>query len=1065
MRVKMHLLLVTLMLMIASVAGAQVTTSSVSGKIVADNENVIGATITAVHEPSGTKYNAVTNHQGRYAIQGMRSGGPYTITISYIGYNQEVFRNVNLALGQEEVINANLKEDARSLGEVVVNGQAGKGGNGAATNFSQQQIENTPTIDRNIYDVAKLSPLVTENKFGGITIAGTNNRYNSFQIDGMVSNDVFGLTSSGTNGGQTSANPISMDAIEQIQIAVSPFDVRQSGFTGGAINAITKSGTNTFKGTAFGYYTDENMYGRYSQLDRETRKLNEQSTQTYGFTFGGPIIKDKLFFFTSLEYKKNEYPASNWAGKDGYFMTEDYARQLSDIYYKYTGIRESYGRRDVDRESMGLLGRLDWNINDNNHLSFRYQGNISYADNYSAGTHSYTFNNSGYRIKDRTHSFVAEWTSRIGQKYYNELRAGYTRVRDHRAIPYGGPTLYFSGTNTVSLGTDYSSGVNSLDQDVYTLEDNFSIYSGNHTITLGTHNEYYYIKNGFYQAAFGEYSYNFSDLEEFLANPDLLPTSYQMKYSDEGLTGSSYWITPFKAGQFGLYIQDKWDVSHLFQLTYGLRLDVPFYFNRITYNDAFNRTEYWSKEHNAIIGRRPANSVLASPRVGFRWYFDDSHQSLLRGGVGIFNGRAPFVWLENEWANTGMEMKGLNIRNSRGNYAGPTFGQYGRATTDQIRDEFGAKGGVNPDIVTVDHKFKFPQVFRANLAWEQQLPGGIKMTLEALYSKNLNAVWFENLCLKENGTVYAVPGVEASGVPYYSSSQTDTYYDENGQRQTLRANSVINLSNISKGHSYSFSVKFDKSFDFGLDLMASYTFGHSYSVNDGTSSVASSNWKYYYSADPQSKDVTYSLYDRPHRVVAQIGYNSKRYGGRRWQTHAALTYNGQSGQRYSLIMSDNSSASYNGDYARGNTTLYIPTKTELQNMNMSDEDKASFETWIEGDDYAKDHRGRYAPRNSNMAPWENLFDFHFAQDFFYLKERGSKISIVFDIVNVGNLLNKKWGKVYSSAYAENILNVTSVSYDRNTKIATPSYRFLGYKPEVSDIYSRWHMQLGLRATF
>ena len=845
-----------LMLFFTTSLMAQVTTSSINGKVVAGGETVIGATVTAVHVPSGTTYNAVTNTDGRYTIQGMRVGGPYKVTISYIGFKDDNRTNIFLALGEPTVINADMKEDAKTLTEVTVTGRAGHGGNGAASNFSKQMIENAPTVDRNVYDVAKLSPLVNNNKFGGISIAGTNNRYNSFQIDGMVSNDVFGLTSSGTNGGQTGANPISMDAIEQIQVAVSPFDVRQSGFTGGAINAITKSGTNKFTGTAFTYYTDENLYGRYSQVYKKTQKLSDESTKTYGFTFGGPIIKDKLFFFTSLEYKKNSYPSTYYAGAPGYFMNTQTAQQLVDIYKNITGIEESFERRNINQEGTSLLGRLDWNINNKNHFTLRYQGNFSYADKFGNGKQSFFFNNSSYRMKDRTNSFVAELTSHISNSLYNEFRLGLTSVRDKRATPYSGPTLYFSGDNyTVNMGTEYSSGVNSLDQDIWTLEDNFSIYSGNHNITVGTHNEFYDMKNGFIQAAFGNFAYNFNQLGSvdratqvftptaagFLNNQGIIPNSgYQMKYSDEALTGTTQWRTPFKAGMAGIYVQDKWDMSTAFQLTYGIRFDIPFYSNKISINDKFNATDNWAKT-GVVVGRRPASCVMVSPRVGFRWFMNEDHTSLLRGGVGIFNGRAPFVWIENAWANTGMEMRGINIRSNSTSPLPPTFLADGGKTPDQIRATYGNAGGVNPDIVTIDRHFKFPQAFRANLAWEQQLPYGVKMTLEALYSRQLNAVWFNNIALQPNGDIYAVDGVEASKTTYYKSNQNDTY-TLNGTTGKYYANSVINLKNINRGHSYSLSAKFEKSFDFGLDLMASYTFGHSYSVNDGTSSVAMSNW-------------------------------------------------------------------------------------------------------------------------------------------------------------------------------------------------------------------------------
>ncbi|EFV05139.1 TonB-dependent receptor plug domain protein [Segatella salivae DSM 15606] len=769
MQKKLHLLM-ALMLFFTTSLMAQVTTSSINGKVVAGGETVIGATVTAVHVPSGTTYNAVTNTDGRYTIQGMRVGGPYKVTISYIGFKDDNRTNIFLALGEPTVINADMKEDAKTLTEVTVTGRAGHGGNGAASNFSKQMIENAPTVDRNVYDVAKLSPLVNNNKFGGISIAGTNNRYNSFQIDGMVSNDVFGLTSSGTNGGQTGANPISMDAIEQIQVAVSPFDVRQSGFTGGAINAITKSGTNKFTGTAFTYYTDENLYGRYSQVYKKTQKLSDESTKTYGFTFGGPIIKDKLFFFTSLEYKKNSYPSTYYAGAPGYFMNTQTAQQLVDIYKNITGIEESFERRNINQEGTSLLGRLDWNINNKNHFTLRYQGNFSYADKFGNGKQSFFFNNSSYRMKDRTNSFVAELTSHISNSLYNEFRLGLTSVRDKRATPYSGPTLYFSGDNyTVNMGTEYSSGVNSLDQDIWTLEDNFSIYSGNHNITVGTHNEFYDMKNGFIQAAFGNFAYNFNQLGSvdratqvftptaagFLNNQGIIPNSgYQMKYSDEALTGTTQWRTPFKAGMAGIYVQDKWDMSTAFQLTYGIRFDIPFYSNKISINDKFNATDNWAKT-GVVVGRRPASCVMVSPRVGFRWFMNEDHTSLLRGGVGIFNGRAPFVWIENAWANTGMEMRGINIRSNSTSPLPPNFLADGGKTPDQIRATYGNAGGVNPDIVTIDRHFKFPQAFRANLAWEQQLPYGVKMTLEALYSRQLNAVWFNNIALQPNGDIYA----------------------------------------------------------------------------------------------------------------------------------------------------------------------------------------------------------------------------------------------------------------------------------------------------------------------
>jgi Outer membrane receptor for ferrienterochelin and colicins len=1059
MQKRLHFLL-ALMLFFTTSIMAQVTTSSINGKVVAGNEDVIGATVTAVHVPSGTTYNAVTNSSGRYTIQGMRVGGPYKVTISYIGYKNEERKGLNLELGEATVIDADLKEDARELGEVVVSGVAGKGGMGASSNFNQKQIENAPTVDRNIYDVAKLSPLVSSNKFGGITIAGSNNRYNSFQIDGMVANDVFGLAASGTNGGQTGANPISMDAVEQIQVVASPFDVRQSGFTGGAINAITKSGTNDFHGSAYTYYTDENMYSRWSPYYNMTQKLTNETTKTYGATFGGPIIKDKLFFFGSVEYKKDEYPASYWAGSSNYFMTQDLAAAMADKYYAVTGIKESYNRRNLNTDALSILGRIDWNINSNNHFSIRYQLNDSYKDNYSVGTYSYTFNNSGYKQKDKTNSFVAELTSHISQSLYNELRVGASFIRDKRETPYSGPNIYISyapgydmtthqnttGSYTYNMGTEFSSGANTLNQDIYTVEDNLSWYLGNHTLTFGTHNEFYNMKNMFIQAAYGEYT--FKTVADFF-NDNV--NSFIWKYSDPTVTGTSRWATPFKAGQLGVYVQDKWDLSTALQLTYGIRIDKPVYFNSPSTNTDFNATTF-STANDAVVGRKPNSSIMISPRFGFRWFADNEHKTTIRGGAGIFNGRAPFVWIENAWANTGIEMKGTTIYSPNA----PSFTQYGGKTPAEAMASAPAGKGDLPVINTIDKNFKFPQVFRTNLAWEQMLPYGVKMTIEGLYSKNLNNVWFENLALVDQGIkVYAADGSEASATNFYKSS-TGSYKQ------------IINMRNTDKGHSYSLSAKFEKSFDFGLDLMASYTFSHSYSVNDGTSSTASSSWAYYYCVDPNKAVVGKSMFDQPHRVIATAAYNTKPYGNGRWASHASLTYNGYSGQRYSLIMGDANAAkntSFNNDSQGGNTLLYIPTATELSNMKMSASDQTSFETWIMNDKYARNHRGQYAEKNSNSAPWENHFDLHFSQDFIWDKSHQSKVSLVFDILNVANMLNHNWGTFYDSGYSQQIITCNSVTKAADGTNMVGNFSYAGQSPKISDYSSRWHMQVGLRVTF
>ena len=1026
-----------------------------SGKITdeKDDSPVMGAIVQAIHVPSGTKYGAATNMAGRYTIQGMRAGGPYKVTVSYIGTKTKEFDVKSLSLGETYELSTSLAENTTMLQGVTVS--AKRATRGESTTFDNSTIELAPTIDRNIYDVVKQSSLVSVSKYGGVTISGNNNRYNSFQIDGTVSNDVFGLAGSGTNGGQTGANPISLDAIEQIQVSVAPFDVRQSGFTGGAINAVTKSGTNEFHGSAYGFYNNQNFYSRYNQALQKTAKMTKQYDETFGATIGGPIIKDKLFFFASAEYKKNSYPGAYYPGvDDNSFVTAALAQEIADKYYERTGIRESFGPKDVETQSLGIVGRIDWNINDKNKFTFRYQYNGSSQDKANSSATTLYFNNSGYKQTNRTHTFVAELNSKISETISNEARASYTRVRDWRDVPYQGPTAYivnarvFGPNNpagpksgSINIGTEYSSGINSLDQDNITIEDNLSFYLGNHTLTVGTHNESYNFYNGYYQYSNGEYYYN--GIDDYMNNN---ASRYYYNYSDYNLTGSYGWRSNVQAGQLGLYAQDKWNMTDLFQLTYGIRFDAPFFWNKPTANDAFNASTYAST-FGVRVGQVPHFKIMTSPRIGFRWYLDSSKKTLLRGGTGWFTGRVPFVWLSNVYGNTGMEMKSTTLY---------TVANQIDKWQDQMALVQSGASSAKPTINTVSGKFKYPQTWRSNLAIEHDFGWGFKGTLEALYSKNLNAVYFENLALQAtNQRSYVVPGVAASSVPYYSTD-AGAYYN------------IINLRSINKGYSYQFTAKIEKSFNFGLDLSASYTFGHSKAVNDGLSSVALSNWNNYASTDVNEPKLSYSLFDMPHQVKVQAMYNSRKYLSGKLNTEVGLTYYGNTGMRYSLTMSESTSGNnrytFNGDGRTGHTLLYIPTDAEIELMNWkTPDDKTKFQTWVANDRYAKDHRGKFAERFGATAPWENHFDFHLAENFYYNK-KGGKIQLSVDITNVANLLNKKWGTYYSSTTYISPLKVESIDINGNDRIGTFSYTGTT-APSVNHVLSRWHAQMGLKVTF
>ncbi|MBQ5931538.1 MAG: TonB-dependent receptor [Tidjanibacter sp.] len=535
-------------------AMAQVTTSSMSG-IVTDNKGEVlaGATIVAVHTPSGTEYAVATNGNGRYIINGMRTGGPYTVEVSFLGMNTVKFSDVYLKLGEPVELNAELAEGTEiEAVSIVGSNKFAASKTGAADNFSLEAVENMPTIDRSVYDIVKLTPQASISKNGGISFAGSNNRYNSFQIDGAIANDSFGLAASGTNGGQAGGNPVSLDAIEEIQVVIAPFDVRQSGFTGGAINAITKSGTNTIKGSFSAYYNDQNLIGMsnttYNEMvgNAERTKYEEQFQQTYSVAVGGPIIKNKLFLFVAGEYfgssRPNVYsPDNNSYDSEKQLLKQDvilnagtenevnlgkvFNSAMADAmieHYKNTygteNFSESHTPHQINNRSLNALARLDWNINQNNKLMFRYQFADSYSDKYGSGFYTYYFNNSSYKMKNRTNTFVLELNSRISDNISNEFRATAVYVRDKRDVPYHGANMYIQDNITIDLGTEYSSGANGMNSDSYTISDNVSIFLGDHNITVGTHNEIFKFSNIFLQYAYGGYTYK-SVADFFNNNP------------------------------------------------------------------------------------------------------------------------------------------------------------------------------------------------------------------------------------------------------------------------------------------------------------------------------------------------------------------------------------------------------------------------------------------------------------------------------------------------------------------------------------------------------------------
>ena len=1027
---------VVLGVMAACVAVAQVTTSSVVGRVTDAEGPVAGAHVVFVHTPSQTQYSAVTDHTGAYHLEGMRVGGPYEAEFSFVGYKSVLYKDVMLDFGGQRTINAHFDKVQNDIENVVVvAGSYNDSRKGSGVSFTSEEMGVLPTVSRSIYDFTRLSPYAQSLQGGGMSIAGASGRYNSFQIDGVVSNDIYGLTSNGTNGGLTDANPIPIDALEAVQVVVAPFDVRQNGFTGGGINAITKSGTNRFTGTAYAYFNNQDFYGK----GPAGNKLSTQNTQIYGASIGGAIVKDKLFFFVNGEYNGERSPSSYYVGYNGCNLSEEDAVAIARRYEQLTGYDGGgYGRRLVGRRSGSLMARLDWNINSRHNLTLRYNFLDATKDEFSNTATTFNFNGTGYASVSSTHSIVAELNSRASQKVFNQLRVGYTNVYDGRdtdcELPMVQITKMRDGENTsVSIGTDAFAGANSLRQHSVIVTDNLSIYAGNHTITLGTHNEIFTADNLFVANIFGAYTYN--TLDDFLTDN---ARKYVRNYPivDDG-------HVRYTTAQFGLYVQDQWRTDN-FSLTYGLRADMPVVFGRPMTNEAFNGSEI-AQKYGVATGVKPRTSVHLSPRIGFRWdaIERDDYSMVLRGGVGLFTGKIPFVWITNCYSNTGMTQRGYTLDRNKGQSV-PAFG----------REPSGEDGvSSNPAINVVDERFRYPQVLRANLAFEQNVKGW-NILVEGVFSKTYNNIFIYNLIAQRNGaSLYAVgadAATEHNTTPLYETSRAKQY------------SSVYYLTNTNKGYSYSVSASLSKHFPFGLSLSAAYTFGHSYSVNDGVSSQAASVWGKNHGTVSDEPRLSFSIFDTPHKISASLSY-TKRYAGKFGST-VSLIYQGYSGMRYSLTYG--SSADVNGDGYYGNSTIYIPTQTELQAMQFEDDaQREAFGEFVESNRYLRNHRGEYSRRNAMQAPFEHHLDLHFAQDFYFGNKSDRKVQLTLDVMNLGNLLCRDWGASY---YLYNWKLSPVEIYDFTTDAAgnkTPKYRYVDSALSYNDLLSRWRMQIGVRVVF
>ena len=1081
--------LLLVLLMPLGLVGQGVTTSSIFGQITdgTTDDPLIGATVQAVHTPSGTTYGNVTDADGFFRLPGLRVGGPYTITVTYVGYEPFIEEGTFLQLGQALNFSRALGESSVSLGEVTVIANRSSvfdgGRTGQETTISEEQIEALPTVNRNISDYARLNPLakVTEGDGFAISIAGQNNRFNSIYIDGAVNNDAFGLSGSGTNGGQTGVSPISIDAVEQFTVAVAPFDVRQSGFAGGSISAVTRSGTNDFEGSAYYFLRNENTTRKKGYVNNDRYSFNDIapfSAKTYGARLGGPIVQDKVFFFVNAELQRDETPQPfNFSNYLGNSTASDIEGLRNFVQTTYNYDLGSFDNNTAYLNSDKILAKLDFNLSPIHKLSVRH----SYvsAENLEArgsGSRSLNFINGSEFFISKTNSSAVELNSIFNNNTSNNLTIGLTIVRDDRD-PFGAdfPSVRINdGDNgsTIEFGAERFSTANLLDQDVLTIKNDFNIYKGRHNILLGVNLEFFKAGNLFVRENFGSYQYfGIGDTTGIQQLTLGLPASqFDRSFSQvDNVTGdNSAAIATLRQTLIGFYVQDEWQVSDLLRLTGGLRADISSYPNDVPVNEQFNNETIPLLKaagydlQGARTGQGIKSSILFSPRLGFNYDVLGDRTLQLRGGIGIFTSRAPLVWVGGAYNNYGFNIGGVRLQDQ------VVFNP--DVNTQQPGEVNLANPAPSGQIDLFAENFKLPQTTKINLAVDYKLPGDINLTLEGLYTKFNNYVRYQSLNLNPANQA-RLTGSPDDRVYYTSSRALDNTYT-----------GIYLGTNTDKGYSWNFSAVLQKPFTNGFIGTLGYSYGDSYSLFDGTSSQNSSQWRGYYNPEGRNNDgpVQRSAFAAGHRVFSSASYALET---KYTKTTFALFMNGDQAQPYTYVVGARNRDLVNDFGFDFNEVAYIPANANEINLVENGDGVSpsaqyrALNEFIEGDNYLRENRGGYAERNGAWGPFKVIFDARILQDFKIEMANGktNTLQVSLDIFNLNNLLNKNWGKLNNLGFGSySLVNLEGIdengvpSYTVPNEIlegAAPATIFNDNLDDTGLRSSRYTMQAGIRYIF
>jgi len=1050
-----------------AVSVAQTTTSSIKGIVKGSaNELLPGATVLAVHTPSGTKYSSLSNEDGRFNILNMRIGGPYKITVSFVGYQNQEYNDVYLDLGKVFSLDVDLTSESQALEEVKVvskNKVFQSGRTGAETTIGRRELTALPTISRSAEDFTRLEPTASGGSFGG-----RNDQYNNYSLNGAIFNNPFGLDAA-TPGGQTNAQPISLDAIDQIQVATAPYDVTLSGFTGASVNAVTKSGTNEFHGTAYAFYRNQDLTG--SKIKGQKIFVPSLEQTQVGFSLGAPIIKDKLFIFGNFEIDKrtdlgSNFIANNNDGITGINESRVLQSDLDAVSSALMGLKDAQGNnfnynpgayQGFIHESNSTKGiiKLDWNINDNNKLAVIYNFLDASKDKPAHPTalgfrgpnaSILQFQNAGYQINNKLDSFLLELNSKFSESVSNKLQAGYTYFNDFRD-PFSSPAPVIniqdgSGANYIIAGHEPFSINNTLKQKVIQITDNLTYTSGNHAFTFGSSFEKFNFENSFNLAGYdnfgnpngyaGTFFTPYSNVQAFLddaAQPYASSIVAQnMQYAQDMAESKSKFavgsdggwkLAELNVGQWAFYAQDDWSVADNFKLTIGLRADKPLYFNTDELIQKYidtdnggagrdNNIDYYDPETGKAVKListdLPSDKILWSPRLGFNWDIKNDATSQLRGGSGIFTGRIPFVWLGNQ-------------------VSGADDGFF------QIMD---------PD-------YKWPQVWRTSVGYDHRFQSNYVLTVDVSYNKDINGVHVQNWGLKDpTGTL---GGVDNRLI--YTAADKG-------------ANNAYVMTNSDKGFAFNSSVKLQKTFENGFYASLAYNYLISKDVNSIEAEITGDAFAFNPALGNVNNDVlSNSKYGDTYRFIG-VASKKWKYGNDKWATTLSTFFEYAQGGRFSYTYGGD----INNDGSAVNDLIYVPTSAEIAQMTFSGAGQGeAFDKFIEQDDYLRDRRGEYAERYGAISPWRGKWDLKFLQDYNFrvssASEKKNTIQFSVDILNVGNLINSDWGVVQVPTSVQPI----GVTVAGNT----PTYTFTNTQTKTfnydASLTSRWQMQFGIRYIF